>query len=957
MSIIDNLKGECMSYTDFDFPHTSLYTSDLRELIANLRRLEDIVKTFVNTEQIKFADPIIWNITSQYAKTTVVLDTEGNAYLSKQAVPSGIQLNNEEYWQEIFNFTNYTRTANQNLTVNEERNTTRATHSYVVDDWLIWNDVLYKVTSPIAIDDALVVGTNLVHFTIEDFIKAWITYATNLINQYKDDIDASELAYRQQLARDIEAVTLSLQTQLDEAIAGATVDSEVINARIGANDITYSSLGNAIRTQVEILNSQIDTLDSSVYVPGTTNLYTEHSQEMLLAINTTSFSQGTTLYGFFIKVDPDINTTVTIKRKNIGARFRAVATQAVPAVGVTYDASKQIQADNNNILIYNQLDSDDNYIYIAFYSSSVDTITKEQALEGMTIYYGTSYTAPIDKIARLEVNTTTDKTLSIVDRPADANAVGKQLFIPGVNDLFDNHTFANLQFDFITETFASAIHGKGFYVPIDTTNGDTITIERKYIGARFRCATSASAPAVGVAYTHYNVFDTSRSYTLTGIEPTEKYLYILFYNDQYDTLTEEQCLENMHIYYGTEFKSHESIIGVLTDIKDVHFVNGNIDTNGSLVSSSKHITSDFIRVNGKFGVSCPSDYLIDASFYEYDGTYSHKTTYTNRVSYLTQYGFVRFTISASDNSDVTPSTVDFSQIKMVTNRYSAKSYADKQTFVLDAENCLSSDVYDYIDSVVTPHSLYASKTLLCTESSGLPIYYYTLGTGSKKLCIVSGQHGPSSDGDPRDSVITVAKLTHDLITGNFNDDSFLKTLHDDYTIIVIPILNVYGFNNRTRTDANGDDTNRDWTTPTTIEVAAAKALIAGFNPSVALDVHCNGTTPLVNPDIEIQFGIGSTHNPIFKAAVQNKFKSYYNTDVATRTPNTTDTLQYYIINTLGALGGLIEMRWWLKNTKWFHDYQTESTNYAMIVNLLKYCNSVLNSTSYIFEKTPNQNQY
>lgn len=258
MSIIDNLKGECMSYTDFDFPHTSLYTSDLREVIANVRRLEDIVKTFVNTEQVKFADPIIWNITSQYAKTTVVLDTEGNAYLSKQAVPSGIQLNNEEYWQEIFNFTEYTRTANQNLTVNEERNTTRATHSYAVDDWLIWNDVLYKVTSPIAIDDALTVGTNLMHFTVEDFIKAFITYATNLINQYKDDIDASELAYRQQLAQDIATTTASLQAQLNAAIAGATVDSEVINARVGWDNHTYSTLGNAIREQITFLNVALE---------------------------------------------------------------------------------------------------------------------------------------------------------------------------------------------------------------------------------------------------------------------------------------------------------------------------------------------------------------------------------------------------------------------------------------------------------------------------------------------------------------------------------------------------------------------------------------------------------------------------------------------------------------------------------------------------------------------------
>ena len=233
-----------MSYTDFDFPHTSLYTSDLREIIANMRRLEDIVKTFVNTEQVKFADPIIWNITSQYAKTTVVLDTSGNAYLSKQAVPSGIQLNNEEYWQEIFNFTEYTRTANQNLTVNEERNTTRATDSYAVDDWLIWNDVLYKVTSAIAVDDTLIIGTNIVHFTVEDFIKAWIVSSTALINQYKNDIDASELSF-----------TTNLQSQFNQAISGVTVDSEVLLARIGYSGYTYTTLEDRLNAEIGALRN------------------------------------------------------------------------------------------------------------------------------------------------------------------------------------------------------------------------------------------------------------------------------------------------------------------------------------------------------------------------------------------------------------------------------------------------------------------------------------------------------------------------------------------------------------------------------------------------------------------------------------------------------------------------------------------------------------------------------
>ena len=239
------------------WPYTDFHELNADWLISTAKELIEIIDNFIHTETLKFSDPILWNITTQYAKATIVIDVTGNAYLSKQPVPSGIQLNDSDYWLEIFNFTSYTRTANKNLTVNEEINTTRATSAHQIDDWLIWNDVLYKVTSDIVVDELLIAAPNdnfnIIHFTVEDFIKAFITYATGLINQYKNDIDASELAYRQQLAEDIASTTSSLQEQLNAAISGATVDSEVINARVSWFNVAYDTLKNALDDETSLI--------------------------------------------------------------------------------------------------------------------------------------------------------------------------------------------------------------------------------------------------------------------------------------------------------------------------------------------------------------------------------------------------------------------------------------------------------------------------------------------------------------------------------------------------------------------------------------------------------------------------------------------------------------------------------------------------------------------------------
>ena len=232
------------------YPYTDFHELNLDYILEQMKLLRKAFEDFVGINAITFTDPILWSITREYGKNEVVLDNSGNAYLSLQIIPVGIPLTNTDYWMEIFNFTGFISAIDSNITFNIENNTGIATANYAVDDWLLIDNILYKVIAAISEGDAFIVGTNIEQFTLEQFIRAWVYSCTQLINQYKNDIDASEILYRNQLAGDIADTTASLQAQLDAAISGVTVDSEVINARVGADGVIYPTLGDALRTQV-----------------------------------------------------------------------------------------------------------------------------------------------------------------------------------------------------------------------------------------------------------------------------------------------------------------------------------------------------------------------------------------------------------------------------------------------------------------------------------------------------------------------------------------------------------------------------------------------------------------------------------------------------------------------------------------------------------------------------------
>ena len=143
-----------------------------------VNKINEIIE---NPSGIKIADPVEWNISSQYGENVIVIDSDGTAYISKQPVPSGIQIDDENYWQVIFNYADNINDLRDNIAFNNGDNDTALQN--VPENSLVWvHGVLYKTLRDVLAGDAFVEGSNVTQYTVDEKI--------NDIPDYTDDIEA-----------------------------------------------------------------------------------------------------------------------------------------------------------------------------------------------------------------------------------------------------------------------------------------------------------------------------------------------------------------------------------------------------------------------------------------------------------------------------------------------------------------------------------------------------------------------------------------------------------------------------------------------------------------------------------------------------------------------------------------------------------------------------------------------
>ena len=279
-------------------PYTNFHDLNLDWIMDELNEFNTKLTKFISMATIKYADPIQWDITSQYEANTVVVDSNGNAYLSVQPVPSGVSLDRAEFWTKIGNFDELWADVKKAITPIDEGHSPTATAARAVND-LVWvNGSLVRVTRAMIAGDAYVPGSNCISSSTNEVLHYLITAFNDGLSaekQAREDADRNlqtAIDTEKQAREDADS---NLQTAIDtEKQAREDADSNLqtaIDTEKQAREDADTQLQNSInqmQTYVSATGAGIKANDQSAAAQNTSTL-----QQLLDAGQTVYFPSGT----------------------------------------------------------------------------------------------------------------------------------------------------------------------------------------------------------------------------------------------------------------------------------------------------------------------------------------------------------------------------------------------------------------------------------------------------------------------------------------------------------------------------------------------------------------------------------------------------------------------------------------------------------------------------------------
>ena len=312
-----------------NFPYANFHELNLDWILHELKELEMEITNFVAINSVKYANPIIWNITSQYETNTVVLDSSGNAYLSVQPVPAGVSLDRTEYWTKIGNFSALWDSVRSAITPYDEQHSTTASVDHKACDWVWLENDLLLITKNINAGDKYVEGSNCKNTNVHDLFAMLSETITNEVNtlsvELQDEISNRENADKTLDEKIVAEAQARAEADAAEAQARAEADA-ALEAKIGSGTIhvlnvrDFGAVGDAVHDDTAAFQAAIENFQTNktpIYVPNgeyriTASLHLDTTKARRLQMfgeniyATILRSEANTLFDF---VMPDTTTT------------------------------------------------------------------------------------------------------------------------------------------------------------------------------------------------------------------------------------------------------------------------------------------------------------------------------------------------------------------------------------------------------------------------------------------------------------------------------------------------------------------------------------------------------------------------------------------------------------------------------------------------------------------------
>ena len=242
-------------------PYTNFHDLNLDWIIEVLNEFNTKLTNFVSLATIKYANPIQWDITSQYEVNTVVVDSNGNAYLSVQPVPSGVSLDRTAFWTKIGNFDELWADVKKAITPNDDEHSPTATADRAVND-LVWvNGALVRVTRAMIAGDAYVPGSNCVSSSTNEVLHYLITAFNEGLSAEKTARENADSELQEAIGAE-KSARENADSELQEAIGAEKTARENADAQL------QEAIGEEKQARIEAdkkLQQQIEDASSGAF--------------------------------------------------------------------------------------------------------------------------------------------------------------------------------------------------------------------------------------------------------------------------------------------------------------------------------------------------------------------------------------------------------------------------------------------------------------------------------------------------------------------------------------------------------------------------------------------------------------------------------------------------------------------------------------------------------------------